>query len=88
MTVFPSTDQAQNQVPPLTGYDVADDPVLLAAAGREGAGWAAGSLHELGRLAGSAPSATRWWFDSTTSFHTGPVSSSRSKSAAQPAGSP
>jgi putative acyl-CoA dehydrogenase len=43
-----------NQVPPLAGYDVADDPALLAAAGREGAGWAADSLHELGVLAGTA----------------------------------
>jgi putative acyl-CoA dehydrogenase len=43
-----------NQVPPLAGYDVADDAALLAAASREGAGWAAGDLHTLGRLAGSA----------------------------------
>jgi putative acyl-CoA dehydrogenase len=43
-----------NQVPPLAGYDVADDDALLAAAAREGAGWAAGDLHTLGRLAGSA----------------------------------
>jgi putative acyl-CoA dehydrogenase len=57
MTVFPPTHQVQNQVPPLAGYDVADDPVLLAAAGREGAGWAQDSLHELGRLAGSATTA-------------------------------
>jgi putative acyl-CoA dehydrogenase len=43
-----------NQVPPLAGYDVADDAALLAAAAREGAGWAIGDLHTLGRLAGSA----------------------------------
>ena len=54
MTASASTHQVQNQVPPMTGYDVADDPVLLAAVDREGAGWALGSLHELGRLAGSA----------------------------------
>ena len=42
-----------NQVPPLAGYDVADDPALLAATAREGAGWAADSLHELGELAGT-----------------------------------
>ena len=49
-----STHVVRNQVPPLAGYDVADDPALLEAAAREGAGWAAGELHELGRLAGSA----------------------------------
>jgi putative acyl-CoA dehydrogenase len=42
-----------NQVPLLAGYDVADDPALLAAATREGAGWAGDSLHELGELAGA-----------------------------------
>ena len=54
MTVPRSTHEVRNQVPPLTGYDVADDATLLAAAGREGAGWAADELHVLGRLAGSA----------------------------------
>ena len=34
------THDVLNQVPPLTGYDVADDPALLSAAEREGAGWA------------------------------------------------
>jgi putative acyl-CoA dehydrogenase len=48
------THQVTNQVPPLSGYDVADDPALLSALDREGAGWAAGELHELGVLAGSA----------------------------------
>jgi putative acyl-CoA dehydrogenase len=57
LTVSHSTHQVHNQVPPLAGYDVADDPVLLAAADREGAGWALASLHELGRLAGSAATA-------------------------------
>jgi putative acyl-CoA dehydrogenase len=47
------THDVLNQVPPLAGYDVADDPALLAAAAREGAGWAADSLHELGELAGT-----------------------------------
>ena len=41
-----------NQVPLLTGYDVADDPALLSAAAREGGGGQA-ELHELGELAGS-----------------------------------
>ncbi|HEY6279906.1 MAG TPA: acyl-CoA dehydrogenase family protein [Streptosporangiaceae bacterium] len=57
MTVPHSTHEVRNQVPPLAGYDVADDPVLLAATDREGAGWARGYLHELGRLAGSATTA-------------------------------
>jgi putative acyl-CoA dehydrogenase len=57
MTVPPSTHDVRNQVPPLTGHDVAGDPVLLAATAREGAGWAEDGLHELGRLAGSAATA-------------------------------
>jgi putative acyl-CoA dehydrogenase len=48
-----STHDVRNQVPPLVGYDVADDATLLEAAGREGADWATGDLHTLGRLAGS-----------------------------------
>jgi putative acyl-CoA dehydrogenase len=47
------THDVLNQVPPLTGHDVADDPALLRAAEREGAGWASGDLHALGSLAGS-----------------------------------
>jgi putative acyl-CoA dehydrogenase len=47
------THDVLNQVPLLAGYDVADDPALLAAAAREGAGRAGDSLHELGELAGS-----------------------------------
>ena len=47
------THDVQNQVPLLAGYDVADDPALLSAAGREGAGWAEAELHELGELAGA-----------------------------------
>jgi putative acyl-CoA dehydrogenase len=54
MTVPHATHEVSNQVPPLAGYDVADDAALLAAVGREGAGWAAGELHTLGRMAGSA----------------------------------
>jgi putative acyl-CoA dehydrogenase len=50
------THDVLNQVPPLAGYDVADDPALLAAAAREGAGWAEGRLHELGELAGARES--------------------------------
>ncbi|OLT38719.1 DNA alkylation response protein [Saccharomonospora sp. CUA-673] len=50
---MPATHDVTNQVPPLTGHDVADDPTLLSALEREGAGWAADEVHELGRLAGT-----------------------------------
>jgi putative acyl-CoA dehydrogenase len=49
-----STHEVLNQVPPLVGYDVADDPALLSAIHREGCGWAESELHELGLLAGTA----------------------------------
>ena len=49
-----TTHEVLNQVPPLVGYDVAEDAALLAALSREGAGWAEPGLHELGILAGSA----------------------------------
>ncbi len=48
------THEVLNQVPPLTGFDVADDAALLAALHREGGGWAEPELHELGLLAGAA----------------------------------
>ncbi len=47
------THEVSNQPPPLAGYDAADDPALLAALHREGAGWAQSSVRDLGRLAGS-----------------------------------
>ena len=47
------THEVLNQVPPLSGHDVAADAALLAAVHREGAPWAAAELHELGRLAGA-----------------------------------
>ncbi|WIX99820.1 acyl-CoA dehydrogenase family protein [Amycolatopsis mongoliensis] len=50
---MPATHEVTNQVPPLAGHDVADDPALLAGLERAGAGWASDELHELGRLAGS-----------------------------------
>ncbi|HLI36741.1 MAG TPA: acyl-CoA dehydrogenase family protein [Streptosporangiaceae bacterium] len=50
---MPPTHEVLNQVPPLTGYDVADDPAMLGALCREGAGWATGAVREIGRLAGS-----------------------------------
>ncbi len=49
-----ATHEVLNQVPPLAGYDVAQDAALLAALAREGGGFAEPELHELGRLAGSA----------------------------------
>jgi putative acyl-CoA dehydrogenase len=52
--LMPPTHEVFNQVLPLTGYDVADDPAMLDALRREEAGWAAESVRELGRLAGSA----------------------------------
>ncbi|MGI8332151.1 acyl-CoA dehydrogenase family protein [Actinomadura scrupuli] len=64
MTSHPVTDQPANgpattthdvfnQVPPLVDYDAADDPALLDGLVREGAGWAAAEVHELGRLSGT-----------------------------------
>ena len=53
------THEVLNQPPPLTGYDVADDPALLDALRREQAGWAEPGLRELGRQAGAAP-AQEW----------------------------
>ena len=50
---MPPTHEVFNQPPPLTGYDVADDPAMLSALRREGAGWAEDAIRELGRLAGS-----------------------------------
>jgi putative acyl-CoA dehydrogenase len=47
------THEVLNQVPPLTGYDVAADEALIAALRREGGGWAEEELHQLGRLAGA-----------------------------------
>ncbi|MEV4463836.1 isovaleryl-CoA dehydrogenase [Micromonospora echinofusca] len=47
-----TTHEVFNQVPPLVGHDAADDPALLDGLDREGAGWAAAQLHELGRLGG------------------------------------
>ena len=54
---MPPTHEVFNQPPALTGYDVADDPAMLSALRREGAGWAEDAVRELGRLAGSAQAA-------------------------------
>jgi putative acyl-CoA dehydrogenase len=51
-----------NQPPPLEGYNLfVSDPALGEGLAREGGGWAAGELTELGRLAGS-PEAIAWGF--------------------------
>ncbi|WP_436496323.1 acyl-CoA dehydrogenase family protein [Actinokineospora sp. HUAS TT18] len=48
------THQVDNQAPPLTPYDAAEDAALIEGLHREGAGWAEGDLRRLGKLAGSA----------------------------------
>ncbi|MFC0039960.1 acyl-CoA dehydrogenase family protein [Actinomadura rayongensis] len=48
-----TTHTVFNQVPPLVGHDLADDPALLSGLEREGAAWAASEVHELGVLAGT-----------------------------------
>ena len=55
----PGTHEVTNQVPPLTGHDVAADAALLEGLEREGAGWYAEDLHRLGRRAGTEQ-AQRW----------------------------
>jgi putative acyl-CoA dehydrogenase len=56
---MPPTHEVSNQPPPLSGYDVADDPAMLAALRREGAAWAQETVRALGRQAGSER-ATEW----------------------------
>jgi putative acyl-CoA dehydrogenase len=51
---LPGTHEVTNQVPPLTSYDVAADVPLLEGLEREGAGWYAPQLHDLGLRAGTA----------------------------------
>ena len=54
---------AQNQVPPLTGYNLfLSDRTLVEAVEREGAGWAREQITELGRVLGTEE-AQRWGFD-------------------------
>ena len=47
------THEVLNQVPPLVGHDVAEDPALLEAVDREGGRPVIPELHEIGLLAGS-----------------------------------
>jgi putative acyl-CoA dehydrogenase len=49
-----ATHEVFNQAPPLVDFDAADYAALHEALQREGAGWAAADLSELGRLAGSS----------------------------------
>jgi putative acyl-CoA dehydrogenase len=49
-----TTHEVINQVPPLDGFNTADDPALLEAVGRCGADWVVDRLREAGALAGSA----------------------------------
>jgi len=56
------THAVTNQPPPLTDYDVADDPVLEEGVRREGAAFYVDDLHRLGWLAGSEQAAS--WADS------------------------
>ncbi|MCX5213181.1 acyl-CoA dehydrogenase family protein [Kitasatospora sp. NBC_00240] len=50
---MPPTHEVTNQVPLPYGHDTADDPGLIEALHRAGAGWAEPELHRLGVLAGS-----------------------------------
>lgn len=56
-------DEALNQVPPLSNYNLfLTDNTLVKAVERAGAGWAQAQLSELGRLLGTEE-AQRWGFD-------------------------
>ncbi|GAB2690174.1 isovaleryl-CoA dehydrogenase [Kitasatospora kifunensis] len=54
---MPHTHEVTNQVPPPYGHNLAEDPALLAALHRAGAGWAEAELRELGTLAGTEQAA-------------------------------
>jgi len=56
---MPDTHLVTNQVPPLLDYNPATSPVLMEALIREGGGWGAEEVTELGALSGSA-AAQRW----------------------------
>ncbi len=47
-----ATHEVTNQPRPLVGYDASEDPAMLGALDREGAGWAEDEVRRLGRLAG------------------------------------
>src|SRR5260370_449764 len=57
------TGEGQNRSPAVEGYTLLEaEPALREGVAREGAGWAAGRLGEIGRLAGT-PEAIAWGFD-------------------------
>ena len=56
---MPDTHVVINQVPSLQDYNPATSPVLMEALEREGGGWGADEVFELGALSGSA-TAQRW----------------------------
>ena len=60
------THEVFNQAPPLVDYDVSADAALLAGVAREGAPWAVGDLHRLGKLAGTAE--PQRWADDANRF--------------------
>lgn len=60
------THEVTNQVPPLAGHDIADDPVLLEGVRREGAAWSLDDLHRIGRRAGSEE--VQRWADEANRF--------------------
>ena len=60
------THEVFNQPPPLVDYDVSADAALLAGVAREGAPWAVGDLHRLGKLAGTAE--PQRWADEANRF--------------------
>jgi putative acyl-CoA dehydrogenase len=63
MATMTATHEVTNQVPPLQDYNAYEaDAALTEAVQREGAGWAATELGELGRLAGGEE-AIAWGFD-------------------------
>ncbi|HEY1938977.1 MAG TPA: isovaleryl-CoA dehydrogenase [Candidatus Angelobacter sp.] len=56
-------EAAQNQVPPLTNYNLfLSDPTLVQAVEREGAGWARRQIAELGEFLGTEE-VQRWGFE-------------------------
>ncbi|MEG3631200.1 acyl-CoA dehydrogenase family protein [Streptomyces poriticola] len=60
------THEVTNQPPPLTGHDVADDPVLIEGVRREGAEWYLDDLHRVGRRAGDEE--VQRWADEANRF--------------------
>jgi putative acyl-CoA dehydrogenase len=66
------THEVVNQAPPLVGFSTADEPALLEALRREGAGWGEREVSELGALAGSAPvqDQARWAEEQPPRLHT------------------